>query len=564
MTLSMRLGARAHCVPFLLVVVLLPVLPACRAAEGEDDVVSAMALPTARKVRSLSLRRGAAPAASLSLAQAQAELGPARQHSRAAATAKQPKSAGWFGDFSQMESTYHEDGDSAYLDQDPERTVEFGFDLGYKSPYKDAGAKKSEWFDESPSAGTKDAWQTHYPAPGATGTWRNTFEGWVENYAPSRLTTEHSSGPGPNPAEWFDSSVLNYDGFGRKKLPYPGSGQRLYATDADGASFVERAMNTTIACAGHNCTASTLLQAFDASSEEGRNCHLSIGVHATDFDNDWSKEAIKDWTVNGYLVRAVCDPMARGCNNSAWRPLYSCLNGMSVDHIIDETGALSISGRISKFVDECPYNGNLLSGVVMVTCMVRPIPPVKSVAEPQWKEKSVVQMGATVATGSSKLRCAHQGCTAETVIEVDPQVAMSGGTCLMNISMVQTDFDDTENELLEFLKLGREGVSLSLSSKPDANPCNLQYAGTPLSEEKRAPVLLTNYNVTAEVLAAPVGKVLLSGKITDAVDECASEGFLLDATATIRCELPEGSAPELPALLQHAKIHGHTSEVAQA
>lgn len=526
------LAARVSRAPLLLAL-LLPLFPAFQAAEVESDVVSAMALPAARKARSLRLRR-AAPQGRLSLAQAAAAAGAEGRH-EARAAAHQPKGPGWFGDFSQMESTYTDEGKDAYMGQDPERVVQFGYDLGFTPPDRDATGKTAEWFDESPSAGSSDAWQTHYPAPRSeTGAWRNTFSGWVQNYKPAELKKE--SGAGAHPAEWFDSSVLNYDGFGRRNLPYPGEPRRLLETDARGESFLERAVNTTIACAGRNCTATTNLQAFDAATEEARNCRLNIGVHATDYDNDWSKEAIKDWTVNGYLVNAACDPRARGCNNSAWRPLYSCLNSLEVDHIVDKTGALKISGSVSKFVDECPYEGNLLSGVVMVTCMVRPIPPPAAATPSDVNAASLGQVATT--SGSAKLLCAKQGCEATTELSVDPQVAMRGGTCRMNVTLAQTDFDDTATEQLEFLKLGHEGSQkvLSPNSLPGANPCNLRYAGQALSQEQEVTNLITDLNVTQEVLNVPVGLVMLSGKISDSVDECASDGNLLDATVTVRCD----------------------------
>ena len=38
--------------------------------------------------------------------------------------------------------------------------------------------------------------------------------------------------------------------------------------------------------------------------------------------------------------------------------------------LMDGAGVLSLSAQISDMVDECPYEGNLLSAVPVVTCMV--------------------------------------------------------------------------------------------------------------------------------------------------------------------------------------------------
>jgi len=53
------------------------------------------------------------------------------------------------------------------------------------------------------------------------------------------------------------------------------------------------------------------------------------------------------------------------------RGLYTPVLGTPVDSIIHANGTLIVEGRISNLVDECPYNGNLLSGLVAVTCLIR-------------------------------------------------------------------------------------------------------------------------------------------------------------------------------------------------
>mmetsp|Transcript_65689 Transcript_65689/g.212710 ORF Transcript_65689/g.212710 Transcript_65689/m.212710 type:complete len:535 (+) Transcript_65689:171-1775(+) len=462
-----------------------------------------------------------------------------------------PKDAGWFGSFDQMESTDTEEGIDANLNQNPGRLVQFGYEAGYEPPAagKALSLKSSAWFHESPSAGQADAWQTHFPAAGGSiagnrgannNAWRDTPEGWVQNYNPSTLVEDKSSGIGRQPAQWFDSSVLNFDGFGRRSLPYPGTPRRLL--DSAGAEWVEQAVNTTVACKEIGCTANASLQAYNPAEQEATLCRLSIHVHATDFDDEWSREHIDFWKVNGLLARAECDPMARGCNASASRPLYSCLQDMPVDHILDPNGTLLIQGRINKMVDECPFEGNLLSGVAAVTCMVRnktalaEEAPFPQLSAPASKAVPSVSANATI-------RCSEPGCSAVALINLDPTVAMMGGTCLMNITVVQTDFDDDLGlpEDVEFIKMDGAGSIVS-NMQPGKNPCTARFQGNPLSEDELLFSLLTNYNVTEQMLAPPAGSIRLMGKISEQVDECASEGFLLDARVVVRCDPPRGLA----------------------
>lgn len=463
--------------------------------------------------------------------------------------AKEPHEAGWFGGFDQMESTYTEEGENAYRELNPARTVQGGFQFGYTSPLKDNEIKDHVWFHESPSAGDLDAWQSHYPEVDGSvagnrnvraNKWRETaFQGWVQDYNPSYLTGKRAGKPGRYPAEWFDSSVLNYDGFGREMLPYPDTPRRAMQ---DGDAWTERAVNTTVECADIGCTANSTLTAYDASAEQAQNCRLTIGVHPTDFDDDWGREKIDQWTVNGFLVKAMCDPRARGCNASAARPLYTCVNDLGVDHILDSAGSLSISGTINRLVDECPYNGNLLSAVATVTCLVRPIPPAPTTAAPALQAEAPAQQVARTAMANVTLSCSAPGCNASTVLDLDPAIAMLGGQCLMNISVAQTDFDDDLGlpEQLDFLAL--EGVGNLTLSQPTQNPCNSEYAGNPLPEDQRTHMVVTDENVTGALLAMPAGSIRLTGKISDQVDECASNGKLLDAVIQVRCTLPEEAA----------------------
>merc|ERR1719498_1041390 len=97
--------------------------------------------------------------------------------------------SGWFGDFSQDESTFTPEGVDASND-DPARAVKYGADPSLESPYKDWEVVPSKFFHESVSGGAKAAWQTNYPSleTGVAGNrvaenrWKETPEGWVQEY----------------------------------------------------------------------------------------------------------------------------------------------------------------------------------------------------------------------------------------------------------------------------------------------------------------------------------------------------------------------------------------------
>merc|ERR1712107_248800 len=98
----------------------------------------------------------------------------------------------------------------------------------------------------------------------------------------------------------------------------------------------------------------------------------------------------------------------------------------------------------------------------------------------------------------------------------------------------QTDFDGDHGSLeqLDFIQV--DGVTVKKNVKPGRNPCKEISLGN-----------LSN-NETVEPFAAMVGedvtpdsalgfKVNVTAKLSDMVDECGRDGFLLDAIATIAC-----------------------------
>jgi hypothetical protein len=407
--------------------------------------------------------------------------------------------------------------------------------------------REPPWFTETISNGPRAAWQTpgagdsfhRSESIGVSGDdrWRYVAPDWAPDYRVTELVNE-ARRSAKHQASWFSPRVDEYDIYGRRLPPEVGSAQRMMA-EVGGDAWFERTVNTSVVCSRANCTGSSTLYAFDPATEEANHCYLQIHVHPTDFDADWSEERVR-FRVNGYTVKAQCDPMARGCNATAWRPLISCLRDMSVDHIINNTnGAMVVEGKISPMVDECPYEGNLLSSVAAVTCMVRPRrapPEVQNLAGsqvtlmPEW-------------TTSAPVRCREPGCNASTDLWVDPNYATQGGACLLTWTLNQTDFDDASSEFLEYVNLGTLSGSINMRNNipemPSLNPCNAEYAH-PDPDPARTPLtLIKGLNISGAILRhGNAGIITFRAKISNMVDECDSEGYLFDSRVTVTCRPP--------------------------
>jgi hypothetical protein len=298
------------------------------------------------------------------------------------AEAKGPFVAAWFGDFDQGESTFSSQGISGRYD-----TIG-GWDVDYYNPYSgSSGAQDEEWFEESPSAGSRETWQTFYPALSSsvigngdqtTGSWRSTPEGYVQDYVPSTLVTEKAGGAGQRPAQWFDSNVLQKDGFGRDQMPYPGTPERLMETGPGTAAWFERAVNTTLSCEGTGCVAWSGLQAYNSLGESAYGCKLNVWVHSR--GNVASGAKVMDTLkVNDMEVATACSSLfvPSGCTSVSTKSntslLYPCASEINVGALFqNNNGQLIIRGQIGKGVSKCPEDDDaVLDGVVSVTCMIR-------------------------------------------------------------------------------------------------------------------------------------------------------------------------------------------------
>lgn len=440
--------------------------------------------------------------------------------------------ASFFGDFHEGESTY----DINAAERRPT-----GWDaVPDNANAKLGGVKTAVFYHESHSGGPKQAFQTHYPAlsdaPGArapTGEWTVDGAGhWQQEYLPTNLA---SKGPHQQKdAEWFDSGVGQYDGLGRPKSP----DEVTALTEV----FQARTKNTTLTCKESGCTATATLQAFNGAIEKAENCTLSLHVHPTDFDDQYSGERLTFITVNGVTATNDCFPAVSGCNASTQRAMFSCLQDMSLDNIIKPDGSLVISAKISDVVDECPYEGNLLSSVPVVTCLVAPIvsppltvpkpvaPPVQPVVPGIAPEKPTPYINKTVP-----IRCPERGCTATALVEIGATIKPIK-SCLLDVTIYQTDFDasDGTKETIEWVKMDGN-TTLAENVIPGGNPCRDMWKdGTKRTETETQYQLIQGQDVTKNAL---VGLIEVTAKISDHVDECAHNGYLLNGFVTVNCTL---------------------------
>lgn len=453
---------------------------------------------------------------------------------RAKAAATGPLSGMWFG--SQGEST-----PDAGVGERRMQGGHDGWEYGADNPYASAAdGRSATFYTETASGAWKEAWQTNYPASHPTGAWRLTDGGhWEEDYNHVR-----KMGPTKIRSAWFDASVANRDEYGRLRAPDPDSPER-------NLFWEERAVNTTLTCDTVGCTGAAFLQAFDPSREEVSHCKLSFFLHPTDFDDLYSGERLTWIKVNDQVVNTDCFPMISGCNEASQAPLYPCVQDLVLDSILDASGVVNVSAQISDTVDECPYEGHLLAAVPMVTCQVIPkatSPPTAVATVPL--PVPAMDLGApTFAPVSTAmpLRCMERGCVAHTSLVPDRETEALFRTlpvqCLMSVTLYQTDFDGEEGtpELLEYLRVNESTVLSDFA--PGSNPCRSSWFGTPLPADKMSISLLRNQDVTALYLG---GGLNIDGKITEFVDECAHNGYLLDGLVELRCDLNASVAPLEP------------------
>lgn len=453
---------------------------------------------------------------------------------------EQQMPAGWFGGFSEHESTWTQDAMEASSAW-PEREVWFpkkdgadhwqGEQIG-EGQRKDeyfAGQKDifpSRWFEESPSGGPNAAWQTFYPSLDELGhfgsrltNWRYNSNGhWEQMYEPPSAVHSATTSMAKS-AGWFDTGVTNYDAFGR--INEPASRSRMYL------NWEPKLSHAKLTCDKPGCVANTSLQVYAPGTEA--KCFMTFATHPTDFDNDESDE-VYDWIeVNYAKVNTWCRPRATGCGpkavNKTW--LYPCMLRQDISQNLKENnGTLRLAAKINDMVDECPLtDGSLLSGAAEIYCLVRPEETTPSPATAQKEQKRGVDTSAV-------LQCQEPGCVANATVEFDNLFLSMDLKCEMNIKIRQTDFDQDLGsvELVEWLNIG--GKQVKTNCTPGENPCK--------NATKKADVVHEFHNCVSGEAFTPVPQsgrvsVNVSAKISPKVDECASEGYLLDGLVEVTC-----------------------------
>eukprot|EP00419_Tripos_fusus_P053867 CAMPEP_0172814300 /NCGR_PEP_ID=MMETSP1075-20121228/11162_1 /TAXON_ID=2916 /ORGANISM="Ceratium fusus, Strain PA161109" /LENGTH=563 /DNA_ID=CAMNT_0013654089 /DNA_START=18 /DNA_END=1709 /DNA_ORIENTATION=- len=444
--------------------------------------------------------------------------------------------AEWFGGFSDSESTYnpyHEEESKSLADRFDERN------LGW-NPSSDTGtvaamplAKSKRWFEETKSAGNRGAWRTYFPdlenpASEDSPPWRSNERGGFEQDYFSPQQAMEGGGMNNKHADWFESSINRYDSFGRDAPPARDS-PRNYV------EWPTSLHNTTLRCKDPGCIANSSLEVKGKAGEQLEKCRLSIHVHPTDFDDEYSREYVELLSVNGRSMTTRCFPKAHGCNGVNGQELVPCLKDYPLEGLLGPDKKLSISGRLSPMVDECPFEGHLLNGVVRVDCLVQPpwLARRRASASPQqWGR--VIQPPAT--NGTAMLQCKRPGCAANATIHLSKNIGPNA-TCKLTLTVNQTDFDGDlkQVEEIEWVKL--DGNITLQHKSPGKNPCKHRN-GTKIL---RGPyVLLNGTDVTQ---AAADGVIEIAAKISHMVDECGSNGFLLDAKATVLCTSPPVRVP---------------------
>lgn len=386
-----------------------------------------------------------------------------------------------------------------------------------------AAGDAGDFFEESLSGGSQEAWQTSE----ASGDRHRSSLNWG-------LADGRSATGGTGDAAWFESSVRDYDYYGRRKQPAPLSDQSY-------AEWTIRQRTGNLSCGPPGCSANTTLMILNHSEEEHQHCRLSLLLHATDFD-DPTREGLEVLRVNGHALSISCRPMAHGCGLSDPRALYPCVQDMPVDGIIGDAEAVTISAKITEMVDECAIDGHLLSGMVTLTCYVKErerVIPVAAVSKPATTDKQ----GNLKDVWFGYFHCDEPGCEASVAIPMHPVGWLASLRCRLTVLITQTDFDSADGtEEVEWVKVA--GVKMREHLRPGRNPCNERnFSATHPQGISELAVLINDADITEHVRT---GLVNVSAKISAMVDECADDSrHLLNGTAVIRCYHSENASAEV-------------------
>eukprot|EP00931_Biecheleriopsis_adriatica_P072470 TRINITY_DN4676_c0_g1_i1.p1 TRINITY_DN4676_c0_g1~~TRINITY_DN4676_c0_g1_i1.p1 ORF type:complete len:598 (+),score=114.37 TRINITY_DN4676_c0_g1_i1:122-1915(+) len=147
---------------------------------------------------------------------------------------------------------------------------------------------------------------------------------------------------------------------------------------------------------------------------------------------------------------------------------------------------------------------------------------------------------------SAAMRCAARGCTAHMLLSIN-QTLLTIDKCLVQVWVNQTDFDNQDGSD-ETFSLNVSSKQVLAQVKPGKNPCRSLYnsGGKPLSLEEKRYHALEDLDVTEAVKKGPVS---FAATISHQVDECSSNGYLLDAAVDLACNVST-----IGALLQDGQV----------
>jgi len=201
-----------------------------------------------------------------------------------------------------------------------------------------------------------------------------------------------------------------------------------------------------------------------------------------------------------------------------------------------QDGVVNVSAKLSPHVDECPVDGNLLSGIALVSCKIRLRDDAYPVVEASDLDDFVVDNGTNSISRKVALQCGTPGCTANASMIFGPTIVNSKA-CTMSVRIWQTDFDGDSKgtEEVEWVKVNDANVTESTS--PGKNPCK---------ENATQDMFVL---VDGEDVDISSGRLDVWIKISNMVDECGHDGWLLDAEVEVNCtddysDDDDGSAPE--------------------
>jgi hypothetical protein len=189
-------------------------------------------------------------------------------------------------------------------------------------------------------------------------------------------------------------------------------------------------------------------------------------------------------------------------------------------------GTLQLSAKISSMVDECPFNGNLLSGVAKASCLVRKHIPITLTTT------AAPDQSTTPGHAEALLQCKEHGCEAKAVLKMNAS-SVKGQSCKLTVKINQTDFDKDHGspEWVEWIKLN--GTQVKAKCEPGQNPCKTQNLDEDYVKRPEAFTCVSDQAVDVQALS---GVVEVTAKLSQKVDECASQGFLLDGLAVVDCK----------------------------